>query len=541
MGAKETIFGSLLAGCLLALLAPVSQATGVTLTATDQGNGGVALTAQASTGTVCYYNCDSNGNNCRDSTTRVSVNIPYYCSNSGEGSASCTYILDRGGLHGTRTFTASASDCKGNSASTTTTTNFDNTPAVTVTGPSGTVSAPFDVTGIATFKPTLQVTKGTITAYVNNGNIGVKACTTETCEYSYQELVGKLYDMNHGGPYPVKLIATGGGATATAEGSFSVDKTPTVSVTSPSGTVSAPFDVTGTATFKPTTSTTKGTITAYVNNGNIGSKACATEVCDYSYNELYKKLYDMNHGDSYPIKMVATGSGATATAEGSFSVDKMPKVVITGPKGTVSEPFDVTGTATFKPTTNATKGTISAYINNGLIGTKQCATEVCDYSYNELYKKLYDMNHGDSYPIKMVATGGGATATAEGTFSVNKMPTVAITEPPAGNVQTPFEIAGTAAFKPTLQATKGTIYAYINNGLIASKSCTTEDCIFSYKEIYGKPYAAAAGTKGTLRLTATGGGASASDEQDIFVEAPMDPPGCPDAQPDNLCNSPCQQ
>jgi hypothetical protein len=441
---------SILVSCIVLLSASVGQAAHqVKITTADQGNGGVAVTAEGKNDIICCdprypHDCWSTGK-VWVWTTTVNLNNSYTsCSEynpiepPGKGFASCTKIIDRYFLHGTHTFEALSYDCNYNTVSTTATMTFDNTPSVSVSGPSGVVSAPFDVTGTATFKPALNAMKGDITAYINGGGIASKQCFTENCTFSYQELTGKLYDMNHGGPYPVRF-------------------------------------------------------------------------------------YARRHG------------APPAEATGSFSVDKTPEVSVTGPSGVVSEPFDVTGTATFKPTTSAIKGTITAYINNGEIGRKNCTTESCTYSYREAAGKLYDMNHGGPYSIKMIATGGGATAEATGSFSVDKTPEVALTAPPGGNVQTPFDIAGTATFKPTTSATKGSITAYINNGRIATKQCTTESCTFSYL------YSASVGSSVIVRLTATatGGGASASDEREVFVEALNPGQGCPVPQP-GTCPAPCQ-
>lgn len=218
-------------------------------------------------------------------------------------------------------------------------------------------------------------------------------------------------------------------------------------------------------------------------------------------------------------------------------MDKTPTVELTGPSGTVSAPFDVTGVATFKKavTPSTVRGNIYAYINNSsIVGRpKACTTETCTFSYQELTGQLYDyVSHGVPYTIRLEAQAiGGPTAIDTGSFSVDKMPTVTITSPPGGRVQTPFEIAGIATFKPTTNSTKGSISVYFNNGYLGGKNCTTETCEYSYLELYGKLYPAAAGTKGTLKLTATGGGASASDEREIFVEVLPDDPGCPDPPP----------
>ncbi|EKD38274.1 MAG: hypothetical protein ACD_75C00795G0005, partial [uncultured bacterium] len=135
----------------------------VTITSEVQGDGAVILTARG-TFEICKT-CDANGNNCTN-TDSGSVGITHYCSASGHGSATCTAILDRGGLHGTHSFVANANDCKG-SASDSTVLTLDNTPSVAITSPGGTVSGSFDVAGDVTFKSTTSPTKGTIAAYIN--------------------------------------------------------------------------------------------------------------------------------------------------------------------------------------------------------------------------------------------------------------------------------------------------------------------------------------------------------------------------------------
>ncbi len=315
---------SVLCGLLAPLFFTVSGlAASATITAVDQGNGGVLVTATGTFDTCTY--CDANGKNC-SSTSNGSIaaylNGGLVCSRGGSGSATCTATLDRGSLHGPHSYSATASDCKGNSSAGTST-NFDNTPSITVTGPSGTVTGPFDITGTATFKPTLNATKGFIRGYVNGSFIGDKSCSTEICSYSYKELTSKLYDMNHGGPYTITMTAYGGGTSATATGSFSVNKTPTVSVTAPAGNVRTPFDIIGKAQFKPTTSTTKGSMTAYINGGYVGSKSCTMETCSFSYKEITGNLYTLPPGQSYTVKLTASGGGSSASDEKSFFVEDL--------------------------------------------------------------------------------------------------------------------------------------------------------------------------------------------------------------------------
>ena len=210
---------------------------------------------------------------------------------------------------------------------------FDKTPTIdTITPGGGTLSAPFDITAHAGFKPTLSATKGNIHAYLLYPSgaasfLRAKSCATETCAFSYQELTGSLFDLNHGGPYKIRIRASGGGASIEHDGAdFFIDKTPTITPVEPRGKTQSPFNIQAHATFKPTLSAAKGAISAYLVNASggsalIGSKSCATEECDYHYQDITGNLYQLNPG-SYQIKFRAAGGGATSEVIEPFEVVK---------------------------------------------------------------------------------------------------------------------------------------------------------------------------------------------------------------------------
>ncbi len=309
---KRTLIGGVL---LLSLLwSHPSWAVSSSIVVTVEG-GGVTATASGSFGSC------PNGGGVTLKRNNVAIG-----SASGSGSASVTRTLDRGTLHGTNTFQAYAADCTGYTTQSYTLV-LDNTPSVTVTGPSGVVSGPFDITGTVVFKPTLSATKGTVSVqFTGTGTpttVATKACTTETCAISYQEITGILYERNHGGPYTVRLYASGGGAVASASQSFTVDNMPSVTVTSPLGVVSSPFDITGMAVFKPKLSAIKGTMSAQIIVGGtpttVATKTCLTETCGFSYQEVTGGLYTKSPG-SYTVRLYASGGGATASDSDPFSV-----------------------------------------------------------------------------------------------------------------------------------------------------------------------------------------------------------------------------
>jgi|GEM_PF-995382 len=401
--------------------ASFAQARGITFTSNVGSDGGV--TVQVSGTFASCTTCDPYGN----CTTTSAGNVRLYssrhygvqCSASGNGSASCSHVFDRGELHGTTTFGGWASDCQGTFEDAYILT-LDNTPAVSVTSPAAgsTVSGLFDITGTATFKPTLSKIKGVLNLYVDGRSTAGKFCMSETCSFSFAEIAGKLYERTHGGPYKAELIATGGGTSASDAITFSVDNMPTVTVTSPAdgSTVSNLFDITGTATFKPTLSAIKGTLNLRVNGNQTSGKFCETETCSFSHAEIAGKLYERTHGGPYTAELIATGGGASASASNTFSVDNTPSVTITSPTNgaMISGSVAITGTATFKPALSSTKGTITLYVNNIYIEQKTCTTEVCSAAF----KGLSGFSAGSVHKITMRATGGGATAEDTKTFEV---------------------------------------------------------------------------------------------------------------------------
>ncbi|MFZ5764166.1 MAG: RHS repeat-associated core domain-containing protein [Thermodesulfobacteriota bacterium] len=524
-------------------------------------NGGVVVSATGTFATCTT--CDANGENCVSNDSGAVLlkrdNAAFYypeCVKRGNGSATCTYTYDRGLLHGDHTFYAKATDCTG-TATTSVSLTLDNTPVIQAISPGGaTLSAPFDIVARVSFAPTLNTTKGAIYAYLVLPSgvasyVRAKSCTSEECGFSYQELAGSLYDLNHGGPYKIKIRATGSGASSEKEGEpFSIDKTPAIGAITPGGaTLDAPFDITAGATFKPTLSTTKGTIYAYLVLPSgvasyVRAKSCTSEECGFSYQELAGSLYDLNHGGPYKIKIRATGSGASSEKEGEpFSIDKTPAIGAITPGGaTLDAPFDITAGATFKPTLSTTKGTIYAWFvlpNNAMIplGGKTCSTLDCDYSYQAQSGTLYDYYHGGPYKIKITASGSGTSVTEFGEeFYIDKTPSISSITPGGGTVDEPFDITARAAFKETTNVTKGTISAWfvLPNGAMISlggKICTVLDCDYSYQEQSGTLYDYYHGGPYKIKIIASGGGTSLTEYgEEFYIDktphiTPIEPAG----------------
>ncbi len=149
----------------------------------------------------------------------------------------------------------------------------DRMPTIKITNPlnNSKVTSPIDITGAATFRPTLSATKGTI-AYKYTGPAGVgnytKYCAAENCTLSYKDdIAHTLAALPLGGPHTVTLTACAGGACASDISVFTVtdcavitrfDASPksftatgggavtlTGNITAPSGTIKWRIDVAG--------------------------------------------------------------------------------------------------------------------------------------------------------------------------------------------------------------------------------------------------------------------------------------------------------
>jgi hypothetical protein len=433
-----TLFHSLI--IFIFLQGPVAWGASALVDVSVQGDGGVVVTVSGSFESCTR--CDSSGQNC---TTTNSGYVSLYlgqpwvsgtrpaCEVRGNGSAKCSQTWDQGKLHGKHGFYGYASDCTGTDEDIYVLT-LDNTPAVAITSPAdgAILSAPFDITGTAAFKPTLEPVKGRIDLYIDSTAAwydlrASKSCMSESCSFSHQEIKGALLDFPHGGPHTIIMTASGGGASSITKTKFTVDKMPTVAITSPANgaVLSAPFDITGTATFKPTLEPVKGRIDLYLDSTENwhymqASKSCTTEVCSLSYQEIKGALLDYPHGGPHTIYLLAYGGGTSVLVQSKFSMDKMPTVSITSPTGTVSAPFDITGTATFKPVNGKVSGSIIAYLDGWSINGvyKSCSTEVCSFSYREITGHLFNLGNGGPHKLRMYAQSSGVQAFDDESFTV---------------------------------------------------------------------------------------------------------------------------
>ncbi|MDX9715701.1 MAG: hypothetical protein RBT37_09815, partial [Dissulfurispiraceae bacterium] len=319
-----------------------------------------------------------------------------------------------------------------------------------------------------------------------------------------------------------------------------MDNTPTIQITSPAeGSVqTGPFEYLASATFKPTLSSSKGIIYCYYgtptnpSSGLIMHKNCTTESCTIKHSELKGKLWEPPTGE-YGAYCRADGVGNVGIVGDTknFKVDRVPTIQIISPEdGSVQTgPFDVKVTATFKPTLNSAKGSINCYYGSptnptNLFLSKQCTTESCTIKHSELKGKLWEPPTGEYGVVCKATAGSNGSANDTKNFKVDRVPTIQITSPAEGSVQTgPFDVKATAIFKPTLNNAKGSISCYYGSptnptNLFLSKQCTTESCTIKHSELKGKLWEPPTGEYGVVCKATAGSNGSANDTKNFKVD-----------------------
>jgi hypothetical protein len=144
-------------------------------------------------------------------------------------------------------------------------------------------------------------------------------CYEKTC--SLDEMIG----IEQGGPHTITVVAYQRYSSNTSvKTSFSVDCTPlSVSVTSPNGSTSRKFDITGNVTFKPIPPNSAGQLLVYLNEKLIDYKNCYSEICSYSYKQQRGFLYTLPPGGPYNLVLKASLNGGTASSKKVFFVDSI--------------------------------------------------------------------------------------------------------------------------------------------------------------------------------------------------------------------------
>ena len=354
---------------------------------------------------------------------------------------------------------------------------------------------------------------GNVVLYRNGSRIGTKTTYTGAIDYTWTQDLKYLHGEQ---TFTATLNECSGSTDFVTVVTF--DNTPEITITSPASTLQGPFAVTGNATFKPSLSSKKGSMKLYVDNSYVSGISCYSTDCPFTYtNSSTDNLMDLSHGE-HTITLLADTGYVSAEDELSVVMDKTPTIELTSPMDTVSGLFNITATGQFKPSLDGDYGSIVAYIDGSVIGSKNCDSEQCEFDYEEIQGQLRYMLHG-SYELQVDAVANGVTASQTSTLIVDNTPTVKL-EYPVESASSPFNIVGYADFKPTQSSFTGTLSVQLNTEASSASvlSCYSEHCVFNFEELYDHLMTFPQGGPYSFKLKATGGGATAVSEEILLID-----------------------
>lgn len=265
--------------------------------------------------------------------------------------------------------------------------------SVSMSSPGGYVRGPFNVTGSVTcsggvgpvkFLPNISGAAN-LTAWCYG--------TDGTCSYDYAAgnhgILMELPAGNH--TFELQVLGSDQVIYSSGVQNVMVDNTPTIQLSSPSGTIRGPYDITGSATFAPTQSATKGEIRIFYNNTDYfnspaKSITCASESCSFNFPSNINAV----HGN-FTVIAVAIGGGTTTQVSNVVFNDRTPTITSYGPIGTVSS-SELVAHATFVPGVaayNGFTGSIGIGLDGRGIGSVSCYNYECD-----LVWPIYNLSAG---------------------------------------------------------------------------------------------------------------------------------------------------
>ena len=292
----------------------------------------------------------------------------------------------------------------------------------------------FSFDGTAQFKEHVTGTEGIVNIYVDGYHYGTKTFEGTDITWNYTEFsngepldAGAFSQGDH--LIEVSAKANNGAWSEVATGTFTIDNTPTVTVSSP-GPVEGAFSFDGTAQFKEHVNGLEGQIRIYVDSYHYGSKNFEGTDITWNYTEFSNgELLDAgryNQGD-HLIQVVATANNGMESeiAAGTFTIDNTPTVTVNSP-GLVEGAFSFDGTAQFKEHVNGTEGTVYIYVDGYHYGTKtfegtSITWNYTDFSGGTMLNAISFSKGEHTIEVNAIAHNGAASEIATGTFIISEL------------------------------------------------------------------------------------------------------------------------
>jgi RHS repeat-associated protein len=146
-----------------------------------------------------------------------------------------------------------------------------------------------------------------------------------------------------------------------------------------------------------------------VNNFSVSNKYCYSSPCTFNVQNIVK-----NQGN-YTVGVAVKNAFINTTITTQVAVDRTPTLMIFDPVQLATLDSDIIVTAGFSPTTEATKGTVTIYVDGRLVSNTNCTTQSCTLTLG--IPTLLSGQH----TIVATATSGGATTSSTRTFTIDQI------------------------------------------------------------------------------------------------------------------------
>ncbi len=299
------------------------------------------------------------------------------------------------------------------------------------------------------------------------------------------------------GTHTINARATDSHESVTGSTTFDVDNEPTVSLTSPAGTVrGGPTDITGTVSFTPRINPDAyhGKVNVYYRiEGGVWGYAGGINIYKSSDTFSFPFNSQSRRSGDYEFRALATAAnGQTMESVKGVTIDNTPIPTITSPSGTVrGGPVDIAGTVDFPPVAgnNVYLGKVNVYFRAvggvwGYAGGKNIYSGDTSFSFPF---NSQSRSSGD-YEFRLLATSAsGDTGEDIQNVTIDNAPKPTLTSP-SGTVRGgPVDIAGTVDFPPVAgnNAYLGKVNVYFRAvggawGYAGGKNIYSGDTSFSF-------------------------------------------------------------
>jgi hypothetical protein len=290
------------------------------------------------------------------------------------------------------------------------------------------------------------------------------------------------------------------GQTAEASTNLTIDNTPQgLSINVPDQP-KAPFDISGSVSFKNNIDGPEGSVSLAMDSvyNGIASKSYEGTSPNISYSDMKGSgaLLDagtMSNGQHTVRATASAANGAYATTSTPFTINNTPAGLSVSVPDKPQAPFDVTGSVQFVECATTTEGTVYLFRDGGYtpVASKAYEGTSINFSYSEMKGggALLDagtMSNGQHSIRALVYATNNSYSDKSFPFTIDNTPkglSVSVPDQP----RAPFDVTGAVQLVECANTTEGTVYLFMDGGYssIASKAFEGTSISFSYSDMKG--------------------------------------------------------